>query len=291
MYTWGQIRLLLSPAAATLSPDLLDGFINTRYAEILDHYPWKGLEVNTTLETTAAYTSGTVSVTQGSAAIVGTGTVWTSGMSGLKFNAIADATTYVFTFVDATHGTLDRLYEGGSSATATFAIFQDTYVLPANVKTLLSVVSPITGRPLEDLTERQEIERPLVPFCPGEPQGWAMAEDTNELNPPVLHTVRLTPAPNEARGYPMRYQKATAGFDGTTTAAGMLPWVTDQVLLNGCKADIKAELKYLESAEMYEAKFTAGLAAMVRQDIARRGQAAAKMGATWTRYRQRRLVR
>jgi len=61
----------LQQSAAEISPDLIDGYLNTRYGDVLDRYPWKGLEVKAVLETTAAYQTGTVSVTQGSTAVEG----------------------------------------------------------------------------------------------------------------------------------------------------------------------------------------------------------------------------
>ena len=189
MSTWGQLRLLLQAEFGEVGPDLLDGYLNTRYGDVLDRLAWKGLEVETVLQTTAAYQVGTVSVTLGSNAIVGTGTAFTTQMSGMKFQALSDNTAYTFTFVDATHGTLDRPYQGITNAAATYWIYQDEYTLPAAVKTVLSIISPVTGLPLEDWTKRQVIEGMYIPTWPGtaipsgSPEAYALAAESNSAVP------------------------------------------------------------------------------------------------------------
>ncbi|HTB10942.1 MAG TPA: hypothetical protein VK752_05200 [Bryobacteraceae bacterium] len=291
MSTWGQLRLLLQQDAGELSPDLLDGYLNTRYGDVLDRWPWKGLEVETSIQTTAAYNTGTVSVTQGSNAIVGTGTIFTSAMNGMSFRVTTDNAVYTFTFVTATTATLDRNYEDDTNATATFWIYEDEYVLPAPAKTLLTVVCPVTGEPLADWTTQKIIDSMWPRESPGIPIAFAMAADTNENTPPVYHTLKLSPPPMSSRGYPLRYQKATAGFDGQTTGAAPLPWISDNVLLCGCRADIKHKLKDYTGAEAMEAKFEKAIAVMLNVDAARRGNSEPVMAKQWSAYRTKRVLR
>lgn len=291
MSTWGQLRLLLQKDAPGGDPDLLDGYLNTRYGDVLDRYPWKGLEVETSIQTTAAYNTGTVSVTQGSNAIVGTLTVFTALMTGMKFQATSDNAVYTFTYVSATSATLDRLYESVSNLTATFWIFQDEYVLPAATKTVLSVVCPVTGLPLDDWTIDKTLGALWQGNCPGTPIAFGMAADTSEAAPPVYHTLKLYPPPFCSQGYPLRYQKATAGFDGTTTGAAPLPWVSDNVLLCGARADIKHKAKDYTGAEAQEVKYEKAIAAMLKVDIDRRGVSAPVLAAVWSNYRIKRVMR
>lgn len=295
MSNWGQLRLLLQASAGKLSADLIDGYLNTRYADILDRYPWKGLEVETTLQTTAAYQTGTVNVTLGSAAVVGTGTTFTTAMTGMRFRLRGDVAIYTFTFVDATHGTLDRNYEGVSNAAATFWIYQDEYVLPAATKTIISMVSPVTGLPLVDFTKGQVLAEgggySGLPSCPGAVTGYAPAADTNENTPPVYHTVQLFPPPLLSQGYPLRIRKATAGWDGSSTSSAPLPWVSDNALLCGCRADIKHELEDYSGAELQEGKYEKAIAAMIKADVLRRGTAQPVTAPQWSGYRLRRVLR
>lgn len=64
------------------------------------------------------YSTGTVDVTNGSNAIVGHGTTWTAGMTGMLFiTQLANCHQgYKFTYVDATHGTLETTYGTGSDS-------------------------------------------------------------------------------------------------------------------------------------------------------------------------------
>jgi len=74
---------------------------------------------------TANYTTGTVAVTNGSPAVVGTGTTFTAGMVGKGFKVGNDTATYkVATFTDATHITLATNYGGTTNATATYTLYQ-----------------------------------------------------------------------------------------------------------------------------------------------------------------------
>ena len=291
MSTWGQLRLLLQKDGPGIDPDLLDGYLNTRYADVLDRYPWKGLEVETTFETTAAYQTGTVNVTQGSDAIAGVGTTWTPAMSGMKFVALATDAVYIFTYVSATSATLDRNYEDASNTAAPYWIFQDEYVLPAATKNVISLQSPVTGRPLDDCTKGQLLRPVFRPGFPGTPEAFAMAADTNEDAPPVYHTLQFYPPPLTARGYPMRYTKATAGFDGVTTTGSPLPFVSDNAILCGCRADIKHKLKDPTGAETQEMKYEKAIQVMMKADILRRGVAVPITAPRFSSYRIRRVLR
>ncbi len=271
--------------------DLVDEFIADRYAQILDHYPWKGLELETAIESVAAYQTGTVSVTQGSASLTGAGTTFTSGMTDLKFRATGDSAYYTFTYVGAGSATLDRPYEGATNATAAFSIFEDEYTLPSDCKTVLSVLDPITGLPLLDWSKGKLLDSTCGTPDPGCPLAWAMAADTGEANPPVLHTLQLTPPPLLAAGYPLRYQKAAIGFTGENTSGGPLPWVTAKVIKDGARADIHLHLEKFQKATVYEAKFAAGLVEMVRLDGARRKAPVFRMPVNLVAYRRTRVTR
>lgn len=297
MSTWGQLRLLLQQDFGGISPDLIDGYLNTRYGDVLDRWPWKGLEVETILQTTAAYQTGTVSLTQGLNTATGTGTVFTPAMTGMRFQALTDNTVYTFTFVSATAGTLDRNYEGTTNAAATFWIYQDQYPLPAGTKTVLSVVNPVTGLPLEDWTKGQTIEglstwSGFPQACPQTtPQAYALAADTNENTPPVYHTLQLYPPPATSAGYPVRYQKATAGFSSPNTNAGPLPWISDNVLLCGCRADGKKKNKDYAGAALEEAAYERAIRVMLNVDGARRGLSQPRTAPVYANYRLRRVLR
>ena len=80
--TYGQIKFRLTKQFPGVDADVLEGFVTDCYQEILGALPWVRLNVEALLTTTAAYATGTVASTQGSAAIALTGGTWTAGMTG-----------------------------------------------------------------------------------------------------------------------------------------------------------------------------------------------------------------
>jgi hypothetical protein len=75
-------------------------------------------------ENGASYTTGTVQVTNGSGAVVGTGTTFTSGMVGQQFQISGDTTFYtILSFTDATHITLSSGYIGTSGSGKSYTIY------------------------------------------------------------------------------------------------------------------------------------------------------------------------
>src|SRR5579883_37549 len=115
---YGQIRLRISQMAPGVSRELIDGWIQDVYTEMLDSLPWKRLEAQSIVQPPQSYAIGTVAVQQGSASIVGTGTAWTADMTGRMIRINDTTEWYTFTFVDATHATLDRNYESSTQSIA-----------------------------------------------------------------------------------------------------------------------------------------------------------------------------
>lgn len=122
MATYGQIRLRCSKLAAGVDLELIDGWLQDRYTAIMDELPWKRTEGETVFQSPASYQVGTLTATQGSAAVVGAGTAWTAAMTGLTIRIADNQEFYVFEWVDATHGTLDRAYEGSTASIEASAI-------------------------------------------------------------------------------------------------------------------------------------------------------------------------
>ena len=86
---------------------------------------------------------------------------------------------------------------------------------------------PLTGVGLEELLSH-------VSYA-GLPRHYAMASDTNEAEPPILHRLRLWPAPDKAYLLHVRYQRAARGFDGTNERDTPLSWVSDDAILAGAQ--------------------------------------------------------
>ncbi len=68
------------------------------------------------------YNTGTVVVNKGSASVAGTSTVWTAKMNGMPFRVVGDSAEYIFTYISAVSGSLDRVYEGVNVSGGTYMI-------------------------------------------------------------------------------------------------------------------------------------------------------------------------
>ena len=75
--TYGQIRLQIQQENPDLSVDLIDGWIQERYTEILDALSWKRQEAESVFQAPDSYATGTVDLTRGGNAVSATGTTET----------------------------------------------------------------------------------------------------------------------------------------------------------------------------------------------------------------------
>lgn len=301
MSTWGQLRFQLATSAPGVSADLLDEFLNSRYEQVLEATDWSGLEYHATIQTTAAYqsTTDTVTFTVGSATVAGVGTTWTSAITGLKMYRPGDTVIYLATYVSGTSLTLDRPYEGNGVdlpgtvyALASYVFMQNVYTLPSDVRTVTSILDPISGFPLtpfsKDNLDFSAGPRTLVQT----PAGYALYDDGPETSPPVFHQVEFFPPPLYARGMLMEYVHAAAGFDGGNTSGSPLPWVSNSVLLYGCRADIQTHLKDFTAAKYYEAKFQEELRRMLLLEHSQKRQKTKiRMASRFVRHRMARAAR
>lgn len=299
--TWGQLRLQLQTTAPGVSLDLLDEFLNTRYEQALEATDWTGLKAHATIQTQAAYQSGTdsVTVTVGSTTVTGSGTAWTSAITGQRFYKPGDMVIYTATYVSGTSLTLDRAYEGnGTEASGTvhaasaYVFMQHIYALPSDCRSIVTVLNPITGLPMADFSKDQldasSGRRTLV----ADPTSWAEYDDSAETSPPVLHQIEFYPPPLRARGFALEYLRAALGFDGGNTSGSPLPFLSSSLLLYGVRADIAAHLEKLAQAAMYERKFQEELARLLRvEHMQRRVKTPVRMAEKYTRHRMARATR
>lgn len=123
--------------------DLVKKSVNIALSRIAEYFEWPFYIVNTgVISTVAPYTTGTCTVTNGSASIVGIGTVWTSAMNGRKFRFSSDQAYYRIKSVDSTTGiTLTAPYQGSTNSSgSTYIIYKDEYRLAPDVDTYKTIV-------------------------------------------------------------------------------------------------------------------------------------------------------
>ena len=290
--TWGQLRLQLQASAPSVSLDLIDEYLNTRYSSILDRTAWQGLEAHSTIQTVAAYESGTstATLTVGSATVTGSGTAFSSSHVGRSFYRPGDSAIYtVAAYSSPTLITLDRGYEGsGNEAAGTvhagcsFVVMLHLYTLPADCKAVVSVLHPATALPMPKLT-KQDLDAAVGSRANiGDPSAYCPYDDLVG----VLQRVEFYPPPRYSRGYVLDYIQKPSPFSGSNTSDSPVSWVTDTVLLNGCRADIQLHLKDFTAAAAYEGKFARELAQMLMVDAnQKQAKQTVKLASRFTRHR------
>jgi len=143
--------------------------INATVDQVVDYRPWKWLEKSYRFVLTAPYSTGTVTVTNGSNAVTGASTVWTSGMTGRKFRTQNSGVEYTFTYVSATSGTLDRVYSGDSDSLLTYTIYEDTYDLPSDYHSYIQLQNLDTLGILSEMN-RNDFTEGLTLYSATEPR-------------------------------------------------------------------------------------------------------------------------
>jgi hypothetical protein len=292
-YSWGQIRLLLQQFAGPgVSLDTIDEKINSRYALILSLMDWHGLEVNGMLQTLAAYNTGTISVTQGSTAVTGTGTNWVSAMNGLQL-LTCFGLPYNVTILSNTALTLDRPFEGATNATLGYWLGQVVYQLPDNCRHLSTITSPELLREIPPMDEIEFAQLEGAPITWGGPSTRYVPQPdgVNAQTGAIVKQIMLWPLPWRAQGYPLVYEQVAEGFDGVSTTDGPLPFVSPHILIAGCKADLAADAGKLDQAISFNGTFDKHFAGMVHVESSSKPYPAPRMAGRYTRHRVLRVLR
>ena len=286
--TYGMLRLQIQKESIGVDLELLDGYIQDRYTEILDSLSWKRQEAESVIQVPDSYAVGTITATLGSNAITGAGTTWTADMNGRMIRVDNQSEYYQFTYVSPTTATLDRNFEHATASALAYRIDQAVFLLPSDCRVLRSV------KPFHDRV------RPLDRISPGEldrlagsrttygtPRYFAQTWD-NFCDPPQMQ-VELYPVPNSpdsasaSLSFVADYVFDAAVIDPTATSASLLPWVRPAVIKAGVRADVLMLAKDYNGAEVYDARFKELLGTMARINAQQRGPQEIRMAPEYRR--------
>lgn len=287
---YGQLRLQITQENPGIALEKVDGWIQDRYTEILDRIPWKRQQGESVLQVPASYATGTLVATLGSNAIVGTGTVFTAAMTGRMIRIDATSEFYQFTFVDATHGTLDRGWEHPTTAASTFRIDQAVYLMPADCR----IVGSCRGlhdleHPLERVTPGELNRRAGQRTTYGTPTMYAPTFD-NFSDPPIMQ-VEFYPIPDspntgsEVLSYVCGYDFDASVLDAGETSASLLPWVRPAALKAGVKASKFLDKENFAAAKTLQEEMDRIVAIMARVNAAQIGPEPIRLSPEYTRRR------
>lgn len=123
----------------TLRAQLLK-YLNSAKQWVVRNVDLDSLIDSTTMGTIASYTTGTVSITQNTTTVTGSGTAFSASMVGRKIRVGGSNTPYkIIKVTDTTHLEIDIPYIETTATGKTFIIFQDVYPLPPFVGRVIAI--------------------------------------------------------------------------------------------------------------------------------------------------------
>ena len=282
MATFGQIRFEIAKLYPGIDPDVLDGFIRDGYQACLDQLSWDRTQVESTLPVYEEYATGTVAVVQGSASITGTGTTWTSAMSGRMIRFSGADSYYGFTYVSATTGTLDRIYEGEDDTEASYRINHNVIQLPADCRGVMQL-----HYNAQNLTKVEKERLPVSRNYYGDPTEYVMYMDS-ATNPPNMQ-VELFPIPQNPLGLILTYT-AEYGVTSIDSSVSILPWMRPGAIKAYAQIEIckMPAFKDLAAVAEHRLAFQERLTELRRLEAERVGPTQLHMADRFTSHRNRR---
>lgn len=135
----GRVQLQC-PSAGDL---LASQWVSHGFRQIAERRPWSWLIKPGQFVLPAVYNTGTVTVTQNSTTVVGSGTVWTTDMVDRQFRVGTSGPIYSIAQVNSsTSLDLDLPYGKASGAGASYEIYQAYVKTPADFHSFISVIDP-----------------------------------------------------------------------------------------------------------------------------------------------------
>lgn len=284
--TFGQLRFRLTKALPGIDPELIDGWIQDRYTEILDELPWQRAERVVTIQTVAPFTVGTVAIANGDTFLSFSGVALTAAMTGRAFRILGDEAYYEFTVTGAATASLDRPYEGPGGVGLGYLVFQSVYQLPADLRILgdvrlLSEPHPLGRRSRGDLNAMGANRN-----VQGDPQFYAPYMDDGSA--PPRNQIEVYPVPLSVATLVIDYTADAAPLTGTSTS--LLPWVRPGVIFEGVTCDGLRHLKEFQGAKFAMDRFANLLQQMKRCEYAQTPPAQMRMAGAFSRHRLQRAL-
>lgn len=212
---------------------LTQRWVRDRYRSACEKTLWSFKIGRGQFFTTTAYSTGTVAMTQGSANVTGTSTVWTTAThDDLQFKV--DGFVYTVDSVSSnTSLTLDRNWEKATTTASTYEIVK-AYITPSNsdFHAFVSVIDPDNGWRLHtgftvmdlDLIDSRRTSSSTPTLMAAMPYSSANQQ------------FEMWPSPTTRKQYPYIYEKRVADLSATTDTPHDI--VRSDILVKGALADL-----------------------------------------------------
>jgi len=240
--------------------DVLEQALNDILQEICQAHNFSWLYEDTSFITTAPYSTGTITATEGSTAIVGSGTTFVTGMVGRKLRC-EDATYEISAFTDTTHITLSKNYAGDGGSGLTYKIYQNEYSLASDAEDVISMRQENNPNKIK----RWGIEQ-LDRYYPqrtsyGYPSLYAIIGYDSS----GYMKVELYPIPNQARNVYYRYKKRVTEMSSDSDTP-IIPLRYRWVLAKGGLYKLAKYLDMPDIAADREREYRQGIAQLISAD-------------------------
>jgi len=232
--------LLRCPAAGG---QLAEQFVNYAFRDLIEKRKWSWSIAQSQFIFPAAYTTGTVTVTNNSNAVVGVGTAWTASMIGQQFRTSTLTPIYTITAVgSATTLTLDQVWGAATASAQGYKIYVAYQIPPTDFHAFTSIWDPNFSWQLWSTVSQAELNTyDAQRASQGTPYVVADFDYTNlafggAAISPSLPRFEVWPHQQAAYVIPFMYEKR---FPDLNDANGELPrFIPGNVLLEGALAQL-----------------------------------------------------
>lgn len=264
--------LLRCPLAGPL---LARQWLSFSFRKVVERRRWSWLLKANQFLPPAVVNAGTVAVTRGSTAVVGTGTAFTSAMVGRQFRVGVNEPIYtVATFTDATNIALDQAWGGKTVSAVGYEIFQAYYTPPSDFHAFVSVIDPQRNWQLYINVGQDELDA-VDPQRARAGDVYVVSwRDYDTTVTPPLPRYELWAHPKSERVYPYLYESRPPDLEDS--GASLPRFIRGDVLLDmalaeaarwpGPSAEQKNPYFNLALSGMHEAKARDAIAELERQD-------------------------
>jgi hypothetical protein len=180
--------------------------IQNTYRRLVDERNWYGLLVKGQVVSPAAVTGGTITVTNGSTSIVGSGTAFTANMIGRQFRVGFSNPIYTIVtpppgnpIMSPTNLSIDLPWGGQTASGVSYMVFQNIFSFGSNIKRLLAVVNQRQGYRLK-LNIPQEVLNLYDTWRTS--TGWTFMVANYAPSPDGQPQFELYPAPTFQQSFP-----------------------------------------------------------------------------------------
>ena len=207
-------------------------WVRDRYRKICEKNLWSFKLGRSAFGTTDAYTTGTLTLTNNSATVTGSSTVWVAAHVGQQLKVDG----YVFT-ISAVAGntslTIDQTWLGDTTADLTYRIVQ-AYITPSpsDFFAFYSVIDPVSRWKLRLGINSKELDRiDAARTSNGTP--YLLANGVYNSSQVAMY--ELWPSPNTRQHYMYMYEKRIADLADWDTPP---PIIRSDILIKGALADL-----------------------------------------------------